>query len=71
MILRRYLSFDITVHLDRGEMSDENMYCKKCGFLGIDWDSVEYTLEEEFLGLGADVNVRITPVNEGDSNDNR
>ena len=71
MILRRYLSFSITVHYDRGEMSDEDMNCKKCGLIGIDWGSVEYTLSEEFLELGAEVDVKITPVNEGDSNDNR
>ena len=71
MILRRYLSFDITVHYDRGEMSNEDMNCKKCGLIGIDWESVEYTLYEEFLELGFEVDVKITPVNEGDSNDNR
>ena len=66
MILRRYLSFDITVHT----CHEEDMTCKKCGLIGIDWGSVEYTLSEKFLELGAEVDVKITPVNEGDSNDN-
>ena len=70
MILRRYLSFDITVHYDRGEMSNEDMKCKKCGLISIDWGSVEYTLSEEFLELGAEVDVKITPTNKGDNNDN-
>ena len=69
MILRRYLSFSVTVHFDRGEMSDKDMNCKKCGLIGIDWGSVEYTLSEEFLDLGAQVTVRIEPINKGDNHD--
>tara|TARA_Y100000310_G_scaffold19497_1_gene19130 strand:- start:203 stop:445 length:243 start_codon:yes stop_codon:yes gene_type:complete len=69
-ILRRYLSFQVEVHYDRGEMSHEDMNCKKCGLIGIDWDSVAYSLEEEFLDLGAQVTVRIEPINKGDNNDN-
>ena len=56
--MRRYLTFNITVH----NCQEEDMKCKKCGLIGIDWGSVAYHLEEEFLELGADVAVKITPV---------
>ena len=55
--MRRYLTFTIRVH----RCLEEDMKCKKCGLIGIDWGSVEYELETELLELGADVNVKITP----------
>jgi len=54
--MRRYLTFDIAVHWSA---EDDNLQCKECGLIGIDWGSVSYHLEEQFMELGADVDIII------------